>query len=169
MKFLSLFSISLLLLTAPVYTQIIEDKEQEDLNLLKNGDFESGVSGWKGDGDDEELNDGNTVMKIEVPKRKEIRIFQDFKVRDIDKILITISYKISDDFDSNGVTFRIHRPGGSTYRTFTPKQEASDEWVTTTWDYRELRGGKKASFEISVKPGESGFILFDNISIVPIE
>ncbi len=133
--------------------------------LLRNGDFERGTSGWKGDRKVVEYSGNNKVCEIKVDDDIQSFYQEDLDVKDLKDIVLTFKYKVSSDYKGRGLTMKFIRPDrGFTYRTIDLK--GGDKWHTYKWNFGEIRGADEITLEIEILEGE-GTILLDDFSVTP--
>jgi hypothetical protein len=136
-------------------------------NLLKNGDFEKGVTYWRGDRKviGEEGKPENHVAQVDVNKRQARFFHQEADTRDMKDIRLTFRMKASADYKGRGVQLRFkRRQGGFTYRDLDVA--AGADWKDVTWNFGEIRGENKLVLEVEVKDGDAGSVYFDDFVLV---
>jgi len=133
--------------------------------LLRNGDFERGTSGWKGDRKVIEYSADNKVCRIEVDDEIQAFYQADIDVEDLKDVVLTFKYQISSDYSGRGLTMQFVRPDGSwTYRTIN--LENPGKWQTYKWHFGEIRGAEEITLKLEILEGE-GTVMFDDISVQP--
>lgn len=133
-------------------------------NLVKNGDFEQGTSGWKGDrkaGSNE--SDTNRYLIIEADSKESQYAFQD-NIDGDDKWTVEIHfrYRTSEDFNARKVMFKLFYGDDYAERFFwTLDTDSSGKWVE--WHNKfELRAApEKLKVWYEVSGGEGEFHLDD--------
>ncbi len=138
-----------------------------DDELLRNGDFSRGTSGWKGDRNIEEDDKGNKYMLIEADDDEEqVFMQEDLDTKDLTAFLLTFRCRPSEDYVGKGLAIRFSHPSGMYYE-FKILLKNQGEWDTIKGRFREMRTSDEVTLEIHVLPGE-GTVMFDDISLKPL-
>ena len=111
-------------------------------SLLKNGDFEKGSSGWKGDRrvTYEDSSQSNRVCKVEV-KSKEQEFYQEVKSKNLRELKLNFDVKKSSDYDGGDFSVRFVRDNGS--YTFWDSSVNSASFSKKTYKFQDIKGSKK--------------------------
>ena len=131
---------------------------------LKNGDFESGSTGWKGDKrvTQESPENDNKVCRIKVDNDDQ-EFYQTIKVKKAKDIYFSFSAKISEDYEGRGISIRFTRENGS--YTFYDRSIDSTEWSKIEIKFSDIRS-EELKVSIIVRSGEEGYMDFDNFDLV---
>lgn len=161
-----------------VFMGAMNTQGAEGDELLRNGDFEKGRSGWKGDGrvSEEEVESGegksqNKVMILEVKRREDEEVYQEVRTRKLREIHVKGRYRVSEDYDGLGIMMKFKRPDGSyTYHTYEPTKKARSkgQWQELSWSFKEIRNASELKFYLVSKQGDSGKVYFDNFSVTEV-
>lgn len=134
-------------------------------SLIKNGDFEKGSSGWKGD---EEIvsHSGNNICLIELDESENVEFFQHVKSRGYKELLITFRVKKSKDYEGRGFEVRMSRDVGGFYYSTRNAPSSADTWQDHTVRMTHVDGSSRVKISFIVLSGETGYLAFDEIKVV---
>ncbi|QYY36937.1 hypothetical protein [Ruficoccus sp. ZRK36] len=133
-------------------------------DLLRNGDFSRGLSGWKGDRKIAE--DGDNKYVVVRLNSKDTQKFEqdDLDVKNVRAVEVKLRFRVSDDYSGRGFILRFSYAGGSTYTNVD--KGLSTEWKSIGWTFENSRGLDEITFSVEVLPGD-GSIEFDDFSVTP--
>jgi hypothetical protein len=135
-----------------------------DDELLRNGDFSRGKSGWKGEGKVTEDDKENKYIEIRVDAKDILDFYQeDLDVKNVKDLVLTFRYKTSADYSGRGFQLEFVRPtGGFTYRTVSI--QSTPEWKSYTWNFARTKDSDELTLRIKILEGD-GEIMFDDFSV----
>ncbi|MBC2596404.1 hypothetical protein H5P28_19215 [Ruficoccus amylovorans] len=138
-----------------------------DDEILRNGDFSRGTSGWKGDRKIQQDGEGNKYMLVEADDDEPAVVVQDkLDGKGLDVLVLRFRCLISEDYTGEGVRVRLVRPSGSAV-TLTLRLTERGEWMPVTARLRGLRKMDEFALELGTFPGK-GSIAFDDVSVRPL-
>ena len=138
------------------------------VNLVKNGDFQKGTSGWRGDRKviPEPSNSKNNICAVKIDAEETQTFSQKIKTRGIEALVVRFRLKKSEDYNGEGLSIWFDPGDGTTSGTgcLLPK--------TTDWKELEysmghvVRGVSRGTLLFKVKKGTSGSLFFDDIVVI---
>lgn len=143
-------SLSLLLIISGLYA-----------TELRNGDFESGSSGWRGDNKvvyetDEKL---NKVCRMEADSDDQI-FYQEIKTKKAKDLKLKFKVKKSIDYEGRGFSIRFVRDNGS--YTFFDSSADSTEWKEKTINFSDINGSRSIKISVLARSADEGYLDFDD-------
>lgn len=144
-------------------TSAYQRREEQNVNIFKNGDFTKKTTSWKGDLEvnPDAPNSKNLIAEVEVVRTSKM-FSQTIRNQGGQKIEMNFMYRCSLDYNGGGFEVRCVRDDGI-YKFFNiPKMKA--EWSVMTISFDDLAGSKSQEIEIRIPIGTRGKIMFDEFS-----
>ncbi|NQX01759.1 hypothetical protein HQ447_13975 [bacterium] len=144
-------------------TSAYQLREEQNVNLFKNGHFTKRTTSWKGD---LEVNPDapkseNLIAEVEVTRTSKM-FSQTIQNQGGQKIEMNFRYRCSLDYDGGGFEVRCVRDDG-TYKFFNiPKMNS--KWSIMTLSFTDLAGSKSPEIQVRIPRGTRGKIMFDEFS-----
>jgi hypothetical protein len=144
-------------------TSHYQRREEENVNLFKNGHFTKKSSSWEGD---LEVNPDapkseNLIAEVDVTRASKI-FSQKIQNQGGKKIEMNFMYRCSLDYDGEGFEVRCVKDDG-TYRLVNfPKMKAI--WTIMTLSFTDLEESKSPEIQVRIPEGAQGKIMFDEFS-----
>jgi len=136
----------------------------EQKNLVKNGDFEDGTAGWRGDVNIvfETPEETNKVCRIEVDKERSVKFYQEINIWKMEYVKVKLRVHASADFvqEKNRAGCFV---GLGSHGSGKPLKTGWNE-MEYTLDNRDDED--RLDLYISVERGRSGTLSFDDIEVV---
>lgn len=134
-------------------------------SLLKNGDFERGTTGWKGDRkvQYEDESEQNKICKLRIGG-KDQEFYQVVKAKKFKDIQFKYKVKKSEDYEGRDFQIRFTRDDGS--YTFYDRSAKKEGWNEGSFKFSGFKGSREIKISIVVNSGEEGYLMFDDIEAV---
>ena len=128
---------------------------------LRNGDFERGSTGWRGDKKIVYETDAklNKVCRMKADRDAQ-SFYQEIKTKKAKDLILTFKVKESTDYEGRGYSIRFVRPNGS--YTFYNRSVGSSEWVDERIVFSDIRGLKSMDLSVLVRSADEGYLDFDD-------
>lgn len=134
-------------------------------NMLKNGDFQGGTTGWKGDRKvlEEAAGSKNKIARVEAG-RKPQSFSQTIDIKKEKTLVLTFRVRKSADYAGLGYSVRFKRRDNS-YTFFERVVDEEDGWQEVTIRFLDLQDSRKIELSVVVLPGEKGYLEFDDFAV----
>jgi hypothetical protein len=133
-------------------------------SYLRNGDFQGGSSGWKGDRNVDHESEGseNKILMIEM-ENDDQTIFQEIKLKREKDLSLTFKVQKSSDYVGRGFSIRFTRKDGS--YNFYNRSVKKNGWNNFKIRFSDINGSRKLKLSIIVRSGKAGHLSFDDFQI----
>jgi hypothetical protein len=134
-------------------------------NLIVNGDFEDGSTGWRGDENvvPETPDAANMICRIMSNEEGIAEFHQTIKTFRMEQI--KVKFRVRKSADHSGSEWLVGiREGSSTSGRSTPLR--NDDWNSIEYTMPLNPKNSRTTLVFQVKPGQRGYICFDDIEVV---
>lgn len=153
------------LLTPPIKLANKQVSSVASENLINNGDFEKGSSGWSGDTkivyETEEKK--NKICKVELEDDEDLKFWKKIVLQDPKDLILRFKIKKSADYKGSEELDLYFEEEHASMRT-TQIIPDNNEWNITEFKYTNFRDAKRINIIFDVKKG-AGTLYFDDIEI----